>query len=188
MVLLPDGHNFDLAICSGGQTRKYRTQEMLLDKGCSHLLGKATRVWKAVRVEDGKETSSPVVVKDYWVRSEYPREGDTIRRIQEAISTTADADSTSRLFLDVEWDGDVLVDDDNAVLDSTLSFASGTPEESSTTLESKVGDKRQTLETPYSRRLVHYRVVLIPAGAKSVYQETSSSRIFKALSDTARGE
>lgn len=188
MVLLPDGHNFDLAICSEGQSRTYRTQKMLLDKGRYHLFGKTTRVWEAVRIEDGKETGSTVVVKDCWVPSNNPREGDTIQQIHESISATEDADLAARFFLNVECGGDVLVNNDSTVLDSTLSLACDTDAQTSTVIGSEAVDEPQVPEAVSSRRLVHYRVVLTPVGARSVHQETSLWRIFNALSDTARGK
>lgn len=117
---LLDG-NFDVDIVSEGQIRTYRTQDTLIDKGLWELQGKATRVWRAVRIEDGEETGPVVVLKDCWVSPKIPREGENIRCIRKAI-VAQDGHSAARFLLDVEWDGDVLVNGDEATPDSTLSL------------------------------------------------------------------
>lgn len=181
MRRLPD-ENFDIDIVSDGQIRTYRTQDMLIDKA---PLGKGTRVWKAVRVEHGKETGPVVVLKDCWVSPKIPREGENIRRIREAI-IAHDGQSAARLLLDVEWDGDVLVNGDEATPDYTL------PLQREAVVRDPVAIDQQSVQPDISKvaasnRLIHYRIVLAPVGKRPVSHETFLPIIYRALSNAACG-
>lgn len=139
------------------------------------------RVHVAGGVRYGEENGAVAVLKDCWVNSQIPREGDNIRRIRKAI-LAQDSQSPARFLLDVEWDGDVLVNGDAATPDFMIPFASN----------DGVIDKEKRTQPEKSKaidsiRLIHYRIVLSPVGARSVHQETSLPTIYRALSHAACG-
>lgn len=180
MRLLPDG-NVDIDVFSEGQVRTYRTLDVLQDKGSRQLLGKATRVWRAVRIEVGKETGPVVVLKDCWVNPTIPREGENIRRIRKAI-LAQNSQSATRFFLDVVWDGDVLANGDVKTPDFTLPFASKIA-----VIDQEQHTRPESAKAVTSNRLIHYRIALLPVGNRSVHQETSLPTIYRALSNAASG-
>lgn len=173
MIPLPDGHNFDILVRSAeGQTKTYRTQTMLSGITPRNRLGKDTKVWRAVRVENGEETGSPVALKDCWVHPDYAREGDLIRDICQDALTLEDKELVGRNFMNVECHGDVFIGDDEPALDCTRVFPTDGPTHDSTSEISK-------------RRLVHYRLTLSPAGGKSIEYETSVQIIYHTLAHIA---
>lgn len=67
MKLLDDGRNYDIAVQGfDGTSRTYRTQELFFSQHPSQLINKVTRVWAAVRVENGQACGDTVVLKDCW--------------------------------------------------------------------------------------------------------------------------
>lgn len=69
---------------------RYRTVKLLSNVGAESLRGRATRVWKAHRLEDGKIVGAPVVLKDCWADSDHTREGDVVKRIKEDAKKVSD--------------------------------------------------------------------------------------------------
>lgn len=173
MKPLPDGRNFDISVRSAdGQTRTYRTQSMLSGINPAYRLGKGTRLWKAVHVEDGEESGPPVALKDYWVHPDYAREGDIIQSIGQDALALKDELLVKRNLLTVECHGDVFIGNDEPALDCTRTF---TMDETSKDSASQIS----------RRRLVHYRLVVHPAGGQSVEHEASLKVIFHALAHAA---
>ncbi|KAF7799143.1 hypothetical protein EIP86_010374 [Pleurotus ostreatoroseus] len=161
MILLQDGENFDISVRSeDGVTRTYRTQAMLSAINARNRLEKGTKVWRAVRVEDGEEIGPPVALKDYWVYPNYAREGNVIQRLRQDASKSGDDDLVTRELVDVYWHGDVFVgdDDDSLVLDCT-----------------------QNIPGLYAQQLVHNRLAVTLGGHKSIDHETSLPAIYGAL-------
>ncbi|KAF7799155.1 hypothetical protein EIP86_010386 [Pleurotus ostreatoroseus] len=168
MKPLQDGDNFDISIqSSDGQTRTYRTQSMLSSRGPRDRMGRGTKVWCAVRLENGEEIGPPVALKDCWVNPGYTREGDIIRRIRQDALTPEDEEIVKRVFLDAQWHGDVSIGEDEPILDRTVTL----------------GDDELS-EQP-TRGLVHYRLVLTPAGQKNIEHEKSVPIIYNALAHAA---
>ncbi|KAF7799164.1 hypothetical protein EIP86_010395 [Pleurotus ostreatoroseus] len=188
MKPLPDGSNFDITIRSAGQDRTYRTQKMLADRGSRYLLGKATRVWKAVRLEDGAETGSLVALKDCWVDPSRTREGEILRRIRHNIlsASPGDEDLVVRLFPAFEWDGDVLTGDDKSTLDLTCVLSETKTSADVTEDQEQSGSPRPT-KAASTAALVHYRLVVSPASDRPVEHETSVSTIYNTLAHAAGG-
>ncbi|KAF7799146.1 hypothetical protein EIP86_010377 [Pleurotus ostreatoroseus] len=124
MVALPDGSNFDITVRSvEGDIRIYRTMSLLSDSSTLTTLGKATRVWKVVRLEEGKLSGSAMVLKDYWVGSTDPREGTIAQLIARDIAALKDGLLASSPFVHVEWHGDVILEDHGRMkLDCTRLF------------------------------------------------------------------
>ena len=69
-----------------GEETCYRTIKLLSAAATAHLLGKGTRVWKAVRLVDGEPTGDPVVLKDSWVDEDRRRE-EKFKKAWEAMLT-----------------------------------------------------------------------------------------------------
>ncbi|KAF7799147.1 hypothetical protein EIP86_010378 [Pleurotus ostreatoroseus] len=178
MTLLPDGHNFDIMVTSGKEARTYRTKEILSDRGSRELLGKASRVWKAVRMEDGEETGPVVVLKDCWPKLCDPREGEIIRCIRKILLDQRESKSIESLFLNVEWDGDTLIRTDVAFPDSTLIVNANSAQRST--------NRKEAAGISAESRLVHYRVVISPVSTGSLHGQTSLPTIYKSLSHMTR--
>lgn len=173
MIPLPDGRNFDIPVRSeDGQTRTYRTQSILSSVGSRNRLGKGTKVWKAVRIENGEEIGPPVVLKDCWVYADYMREGNAIQTIRRQALTSQEEELVAQMVPDVEFHGDVFIGDDDSILDCTRTFSTDEPTEDSA-LKSSVC------------QLAHYRLVLTPLMQKSIEHEMSIPVIFEALAYTA---
>lgn len=189
MKPLPDGSNFDITIRSAGQDRTYRTQKMLADRGSRYLLGKATRVWKAVRLEDGAETGPLVALKDCWVDPSRTREGEILRRIRHNIlsASPGDEDLVVRLFPAFEWDGDVLTGDDKSTLDLTCVLSETKTSADVAEDQEQSGSPRPT-KAASTAALVHYRLVVSPASDRPVEHETSVSTIYNTLAHAAGGK
>lgn len=81
---------YDILVRSeAGEEQIYRTLELLHDQGAEYLVGRGTRVWKAVKIENGEEVGDPVVLKDAWVDHHREREGSINARVREsAIHST----------------------------------------------------------------------------------------------------
>lgn len=67
-----------------GEEQLYRTLELLHNQGAEYLVGRGTRVWKAVKIENGEEVGEPVVLKDAWVDHHRKREGTINSSTQES--------------------------------------------------------------------------------------------------------
>ncbi|KAF7799144.1 hypothetical protein EIP86_010375 [Pleurotus ostreatoroseus] len=188
MVPLPDGSNFDITVRSAdGEIRIYRTLGSISDSGTRRMLGKATRVWKAVRLEEGKVSGPPVVLKDYWVGSTDAREGAIAQLISEDIAALEDSPLASRSFVHVEWHGDVILDDGCTKVDCTRFFLDGDEVAEIWTDEQDPAIYPQVSRRTSGDRLVHYRLVLTPICQRCIQHEESFATIFKSLSSVADG-
>lgn len=182
MTPLADGLNFDITVHSHGQNRTYRTQKLLFDRGSRILLGKATRVWQAALLEDGGSLGPPVALKDCWVERGRTREGDILRRIQHDILAVSpeDEDLLGHLFPSAEWDGDVHIGDGKAkALDRTRTISEHRADPKPVTNQENITQGPRESVASSEETLVHYRLVLSPAGEKSVERETSHRRFSK---------
>lgn len=189
MTPLPDGLNFDITVHSHGQDRTYRTQKLLFDRGSRILLGKATRVWQALLVENWDVTGPLVALKDCWVERGRTREGDNLRRIRHDILAVSpeDEDFVGHLFPCPEWDGDVHIGDE-ATLDLTRTISERPADSEPVADQGNSNERLRESGASPDENLVHYRLVLSPAGEKSVENETSPSKIFQTLAHAAAGK
>ncbi|GJE97385.1 hypothetical protein PsYK624_136020 [Phanerochaete sordida] len=109
---------YDITVHPEGKaTEVYRTKQVLANIGAEAPLGRGTRVWRAVKLVDGRESDIVVAIKDSWIDSDRKREGD----IDQMIKASAPAGSVhAKLFkkymLRIECYGDVIV---NNVKDET---------------------------------------------------------------------
>ena len=108
---LDDGsHQYDISVTqTDGTSQVYRTKDILSDSGGVYLQGRGTRVWKAIRVEDGVETGDIVALKDSWVDEYREREALLNARIRNAAGTEADRKRLGEMTVQVLAHGDVYV-------------------------------------------------------------------------------
>ena len=92
-----------------GTYQTYRTKQLLSDAGGVYLQGRGTRVWTAVRLENGSETGELVALKDSWVDEYREREGSLNHRIRRAAVLQEDRDKLDDSIVRVALYGDVYV-------------------------------------------------------------------------------
>ena len=92
-----------------GTCHTYRTKRLLSNGGGAYLQGRGTRVWHAVRLEDGVETGDPVALKDSWVDAHREREASVNSRIRGAVTSQADRHELDGLIVQISAHGDVYV-------------------------------------------------------------------------------
>ncbi|THG93529.1 hypothetical protein EW026_g7729, partial [Hermanssonia centrifuga] len=156
----------------------YRTINLLSDIGSADLIGRGTRVWKAVKVVNGEEFGEPVALKDSWVDYNRQREGAIHDRIRESIIAIGQAELFTQYFLTVECYGDVLVLDeqDRTRLPQDHSVSSS-PELAATSLSVHTSEYHQ----------VHHRIVFKEVGLP-LSKVTSLLEVFNALGDVVDGK
>ncbi|KAJ3555679.1 hypothetical protein NM688_g2445 [Phlebia brevispora] len=150
---------------AAGDEHIYHTLDML-SPGDADIVGRGTRVWKAVRINDGKAVGDPVALKDSWVSNRHDREGDVRARISESAAGSGHQTDLERSLLTVLAHGDVSVD---GVVDCTRpSTVTGEAEELC------------------GRGQVHYRIVYKEV-CESLRSTASLFKVFKALGDVCHG-
>lgn len=79
MTLLQDRINYDIRVDGfDGTRRTYRTLQLLSGAGPGDVRRGGTRIWKAVLLENGDPSGTPVVLKDAWVDADRTAEGFTV--------------------------------------------------------------------------------------------------------------
>ncbi|KAF7797922.1 hypothetical protein EIP86_009129 [Pleurotus ostreatoroseus] len=182
MVQSRDGQSYDIALFSqDGDLRTYRTCGRLSSTGRA-LQSRVTRVWKAVRVEDGQEVGEPVVLKDTWVNATGSFEGDILADLVAHLPED-DQPKTRDCLPSVECHGKVYLDDDRTTVDNGCLFAI-----SNDLSEQWSGSRDRPLwyRTVAQKNLVHYRIVFKDV-CTPLDKETSLAAIFRALSQTVLG-
>ena len=116
MVALPPDSagttQYDITVRSGRDGEHiYRTMDIVFDAGSDRLLSRGTRVWKAIRIQNGAPVGNPVVLKDAWVSTGRQREGDIDARIRRSAMTLHEDDHARLvdMLLTVLAHGDVVV-------------------------------------------------------------------------------
>ncbi|KAJ3556689.1 hypothetical protein NM688_g1886 [Phlebia brevispora] len=100
---------YDIEVHSeGSETSIYRTIGILSDYGAGRIVGRGTRVWKAVHVMDGEPTGDHVALKDAWVHGWREREGIKYSRIMQSDYLSEHKDLQQH-FITVLSHGDVSV-------------------------------------------------------------------------------
>ncbi|PSS18947.1 hypothetical protein PHLCEN_2v3163 [Hermanssonia centrifuga] len=175
MKSLADGR-IEIAVQSGNDGEAlYRTINLLSDIGSADLIGRGTRVWKAVKMVNGEEFGEPVALKDSWVDYSRKREGAIHERIRESILATAQAELFTRHFLTVECYGDVLVlDEQDRTRPPQDHSLSSSPELALTSIHT----------SEYHQ--VHHRIVFKEVGLP-LSKVTSLLEVFNALGDVVDG-
>ncbi|GJE94444.1 hypothetical protein PsYK624_106140 [Phanerochaete sordida] len=64
-----------------GESRVYRTSELLSDVATFAVRGRATRVWRAKLLQDGKPVGEDVAIRDHWIDEDKPREATVLENI-----------------------------------------------------------------------------------------------------------
>ena len=101
---------YDITVrTTGGAYQTYRTKKLLSDGGGVYLHGRGTRVWEAVRLENGVETDEIVALKDSWVDEYREREGSINARISRMAASQEDCDKMGDSVVQVAAYGDVVI-------------------------------------------------------------------------------
>ncbi|KAJ3552850.1 hypothetical protein NM688_g3932 [Phlebia brevispora] len=154
-----------------GEEHVYQTMQLLSESSVDRLIGRGTRVWKAIEIQNGQETGDPVALKDAWVDSHREREGIIDSRIRSAPTTGPRLRAMS--LLTVLHHGDVFIGD---AQDRTLVLQEA--ESSSVPIT--------TLRKRSERYQVHYRIVCKEIGTP-LYEATSLATVFRTLKEVAYG-
>lgn len=179
MVLSDDGDSYDVIVRSqDGYARTYRTQGLISYTG-TELHSRVTRVWKAVRLEDGQEVGDAVVLKDTWVYYERSSEGDILGELI-ADQPEEDRDKIRGFFPTIECHGKVYLDNERTELDEARSFVVNLD----SIEEPDTRSRPSWYQTTTQKGPFHYRIVFKDV-CKPLDKETSLSAIFHALSQTA---
>ncbi|KAF7795938.1 hypothetical protein EIP86_007105 [Pleurotus ostreatoroseus] len=189
-----DTGRYDIVVRSdNGECKTYRTLELLASREPHALFGRGTRVWRAVRIQDGQEIGEPVALKDAWVDYYLAQEGAIFEQVRLA-DRPPEHHSAEDFLLTVDCHGDVVLKEGPPItLDHTVCFGeSGAPlcmpassrEELVEMFGSMSSTSDPSLQTerklPTSRCLVHYRIAFQEI-CTSLSDETSIPAIFKAL-------
>ncbi|KAJ3559785.1 hypothetical protein NM688_g130 [Phlebia brevispora] len=157
-----------------GEEHRYRTLQPLSGQEQEYLIGRGTRVWKVIRIEDGHEVGEPVVLKEAWVDSHREREGFIQSRIRAAGASTEYAEALKKALVTVLCHGDVFVD---GAQDATRSLSEHDP--------SNVDNAADDSDL-FGKRQVHYRIVFKEVGTP-LHDVTSLATVYKALGDVTYG-
>lgn len=123
MKLLDDGRNYDIAVQGfDGTSRTYRTQELFFSQHPSQLINKVTRVWAAVRVENGQVCGDTVVLKDCWTGRTSLPEPMLLEKMHNSPRPPQYRPPECSLFVHVEDWGAVFMGDTPDTLDCTRRF------------------------------------------------------------------
>ena len=178
--------HYDIVVRSPNGTEEvYRTQQLLAGSGHYYPMSRGTRVWKAIKLESGKEVGTPVALKDAWVDVNRAREGATSASVLEYAVSDAHQTALHDSLLTVLTHGDVFV---AGVRDCTRPLPTGE--------ETAYDAVPSCPESPEVRRMlswrsarvqqVHYRVVHEQIGVP-LGEFTSLKTVFGALRDACGG-
>lgn len=189
MVMSHDGQQVDITVFSEHTSPiVYRTLELLSGSSTQGFGGRGTRVWKAVKLEDGHECGEPVALKDCWVDPACKPEAKNIEAIREATSTAEARSTIDRLLPDVVCHGDVFVDVGLKILDYTRIFAfTEQTEQQTSCARTRCDITREQQQRRAKSPLVHYRIVYKQVGQNTLHQESSLATIFGSLVYVATG-
>ncbi|KAJ3557299.1 hypothetical protein NM688_g1547 [Phlebia brevispora] len=136
VVLANDRRRYDITVLSDkGEARVYRTLELISCSGAQVLLGRGTRVWKVVQVENGEERGNPMVLKDVWANPRRKREGTILDELRKADYSPYSRQDFECAYLSRVLDGDVFNGPASTNLDNTHMF--GLEEESASDREKR---------------------------------------------------
>ncbi|PSR97286.1 hypothetical protein PHLCEN_2v4349 [Hermanssonia centrifuga] len=165
-----------------GEENTFRTWHSLSDSSTEQLLGRGTRVWKAIRTQDGKDCGEPVALKDAWVDHDREREGDVFTRLRQSGISAAHTVVLDKCFLTVQCHGDVFISGNR---DCTVAWLPSISQATPAANGAPVAGPSSAIsaDVPH-RQQAHYRVVFEEVG-KPLANETSLCTVFKILAGAA---
>ncbi|KAJ3529562.1 hypothetical protein NM688_g7838 [Phlebia brevispora] len=174
-----------------GSISTFRSLEQIARSRSKHVIGKNTRVWKAVRIVNDVPADDIVVLKDAWVNVELGREGAALDQIQQYDNSEEFQERFSTNFLTVLCHGEVVMHSKrerphcDRTRDHTRNaeaFKTGKPLPDPDYLVSRpLPVQRLRLRDPIlSGCKVHYRIVF-KEYCTSLRLSTPCSRVFTAL-------
>ena len=97
---------------STGVETTYRTRRLLSNIGADAVKGRGTRVWEVRELDsEGKERSTPLVLKDVWIDSDRKSEGAILYAVHSKDGVPEDVrEMLDKFFVHVENEGNVYVD------------------------------------------------------------------------------
>ncbi|THG93104.1 hypothetical protein EW026_g8036 [Hermanssonia centrifuga] len=149
---------YDITVrSSDGEKFVYRTLDKISESGAAMILGRGTRVWKAIETKSGEPHGEPVVLKESWVDTDRMREGAVHQAIRDTNYSELD-----RWLLTVQCHGDVFIggNTENEQVDLTLAII-----KHSYTRQSRYGTRsaavleHEMVYNPQPHPRVHYRIV-----------------------------
>ena len=180
---------YEITILCGTEEHVYRTISLLANTNPDIIHGRGTRVWKAMKIENGAEVGEPIALKDSWVDDELEREGTTYENILSSSSSSKTQATLRKNLLTVLAHGEVLI---NGVVDqvqATLSLgikAEPGPSSSKNAEFISIMERQHLLNVTY--RQIHYRIAYKEVCGSHLHYASSLHRIFKALGDACIGE
>ena len=161
-----------------GDERLYRTIKVLSASGGRYLIGRGTRVWKAVEIVDGVEVGDPVALKDCWVDSHREREGTITARIRASPMNDEDKEQLHKVLITVLTHGDVFVDD---ACDRTRVNPRSRKDD-----DLQARNREGAAHSKPDRYQIHYRIVYLEVGVP-LSEFTLLSDVYKTLGDACVG-
>lgn len=122
----PTLNRYDIEVHAKDGVEKYRTRSSLSLVQADELLGRCTRIYKAVRLgKNGKPIPRKFYsIKDTWIEDDRDREGEIYRTIlREAESMPVRHKALKELLLNVVADGDVMVNDEKLLTRDPQTYA-----------------------------------------------------------------
>ncbi len=112
-----------------GESLVYRTVELISDLAVESIIGKGTRVWKVIRLQDGEPFGEPAVLKDSWVDKDRPREGAICQELRSLHGPDGPPPELADALLTVECYGNVFIEPgpDLIYLDHTIQLPTQPP-------------------------------------------------------------
>ncbi|KAF7790468.1 hypothetical protein EIP86_001423 [Pleurotus ostreatoroseus] len=171
---------------SDGSCTLYRTLDVLSDSGAVRVVSRGTRVWKAVKIENGMPTGAPVALKDAWVDSSRHREGYIHSQVLQSNYLSKERPKFQRYFVTVQTHGDVFQGDeqdrtlDLDIVDTSTSTGGSGDEHASGSPHPHAAIKAG----PHFQ--IHYRIIYGEVG-EPLAETTSLRKVFMALMHTVQG-
>lgn len=197
VVSLDDDDQYDIRVDGfDGTTQTYRTLKLLSGSTLEDVRDGGTRVWKAVRIEDGEECGEAVVLKDAWADADLMAEGLILDKIRGFDCEPEKRDYIDTHFPTLLFHGDVFLDPGRTTLDCARSLSPATngfvdsADIARTRLSVSSGehlklDPKASEPTEYGR--VHYRIVMKEVG-RAISRQDSPIVIFAMLAQVVFGK
>ena len=167
---------YDIIVRSeDGEEQVYRTQQLLSRVSRKNIIGRGTRVWKAIRFEHGSEVGDSVALKESWVDDERPREGTTVSKIMACAVGDEVSEIVREALLTVITHGD-------AVVEGARDYTRPSPARPDVAISSKEAPVSPPSSASTHHRQVHYRIVFKEV-CRPLTQEKSLAAVFQALAD-----
>jgi Fungal protein kinase len=98
---------YDITVCDySGKERIFHTKVEISMRGADAMRGRGTRVWSVYDKMDDPEGKTLFALKDAWVNTDRPREGNTLRTLRGRLTEKGKVDALKHFLTEVTC-GDV---------------------------------------------------------------------------------